>query len=1412
MLKNNFRQFGRFGYLMIALMLSPLVITLAYSAANQPPLKPTIKYLGPAADFAFRLLLEAETMSIKTTGQADPAVNPTTWLMTESGDIAENVNFPETKEYNFILTAKGTEIEGEWPTVEVRIDQQTKATVTVNSAVYKRLIMRFEVPAGMHEVALAYVNGSTQPPGTRQLSLDSLHISDLPYVPGQMLVRFKRAGQNALLSCPDKIFATEGSFRAKTADNSSSLDELLAKYPVYSAKPISGVCENPSPMAAQEEEDPIDVKGIFKYEVALTTNIDKMVTDYQADQHVVYAETDNFHKINKTVNDPRFSELWALFKIEAPQAWDISNGEGNNVIAVVNDTGVDYTHEDLKDHMWRNSGEIPDNGIDDDNNGYVDDVYGYDFVYGDSNPMDGNRHGTHVAGTIGAVSNNGIGVAGVAPQVRIMATKGLEDDGSGPTSALGEGIIYATAVSQKEKRRMVINNSWGGGDRSITLENIVSNAVSQGVVVVFAAGNDYGLPPTSPNNMGEVICVGATDRNDRAASFSNRGSALDVSAPGVSILSTVPGGYFVLQGTSMAAPHVAGLAALILGKNPSLTPKEVETIIRNTADNVIGDPLMGTGRINAFKALGGSTLPDTDPPIISNIRAESITSNSAVISWTTNEIADSQVDYDTTSNTFRNSTPVQDISTKVTSHRVTLTGLSPETKYYFRVRSKDAAPTPNAAVSGEQSFTTLPTGGGNITLSVSSTNISVKGDVSVSWTAPAGSTMANDWIAMYPANVTDNTQYIRPFYNTHRTNGTLTGSIKFSSPHTDNTGDYVFRYLVNDSFTHVAQSAVVHIGPVANPPVISSVQFSNVTAAGATITWSTDRPADSQVEYGTTTAYGNLTLLDPVLGLSHSVALSGLNAQTTYHFRVKSKDAAGLSAQSGDFSFTTLAGGNDTTPPTISVFKIQADGKEALPGGQLEVKTAGQKPKAIWSTADAGSGIKEVKLKRANFVAGKCDMDIRTDVDCGWMYLVTNGAAVNPTGFTDSLAAEKADYLYSLEAWDNAGNCALENGDPCGDNNGGDKIPLAPTNLTAIAISSTQINLSWTDNSINESGFKIERGPGSSPSSWSEIATVGVDVKSYSNTGLTASTTYSYRVRAYNTAGNSNYSNTASATTTTSNNPCKKDLCIEKGPIWTTLAYPGEGTFSFVVTNNTNKDTGYLKVELRVKRHMSLVDWKVVDQKTFENIPANGGSVSGSFTWAPNEAVTPYDKRYNYFVEAKIYETDLKAGEVDPIQFSGTKYDNLQVFQYPQNSWPSLVHLNDVKTSGISFTFRTINMDCYESSNEHEGPIVDRVYLYYKGEKLLPPLYESPAGPGTPHYVALVGNGELDPNDNTLKICTEDGINKPKPGAYYENTTKKWIPTETGTYSLQVITDEDNKDTEWNESDNEFWHTITVLP
>lgn len=311
---------------------------------------------------------------------------------------------------------------------------------------------------------------------------------------------------------------------------------------------------------------------------------------------------------NNGKNGGIFSSGVAGEDINVMKAWDITKGAtGDKTIKIaVIDTGVDYNHPDLKAQMDVNLAELNGKkGVDDDGDGYVDNIYGYDFVNKDGDPADGHGHGTHCAGVIGA-SHNSIGIAGVMANVKIVGLKFLSDKGS------GESIDAIAAIDYAIKKGVhVMSNSWGGGDKEQALLDAITAAEQAGITFVAAAGNDSNnndSRSTYPANyeVSNVISVGSFTNAGSRSSFSNYGvKTVHVSAPGSSILSTYKGGYSNLSGTSMAAPHVSGIVGLLLSQEPGLTPAQIrERLIKtSTQTSKLKSASMSGGRVDAYRAL-----------------------------------------------------------------------------------------------------------------------------------------------------------------------------------------------------------------------------------------------------------------------------------------------------------------------------------------------------------------------------------------------------------------------------------------------------------------------------------------------------------------------------------------------------------------------------------------------------------------------------------------------------------------------------------------------------------------------------------------------------------------------------------------------------------------------------------------
>lgn len=396
-----------------------------------------------------------------------------------------------------------------------------------------------------------------------------------------------------------KVHDTSAVQLSPYAYNIPQLNQLIG---FYNADTIYPAFQTPDPV----------LQKVYRMDFLQKQLVDSLIADLEQLPFVEYAEKVDICLTSHIPNDLDPVQ-WHLAKVSAPLAWDLTTGSSSVIVAIV-DNAVDVNHPDLAANIWVNPGEIPNNGIDDDVNGYIDDIHGYDVADNDNDPSPPSsttvtspfNHGTHCAGITSATTNNGTGIASLGYSIKIMGVKCSPDTGNGSQLiASYEGIDYAIAAGAN-----IISMSFGGSSSPFTGQLIINAATARGITLIAAAGNSGTSTPFYPAAFNNVIAVGATDQGDNKASFSNYGSYVDVMAPGVNIYSTLAGGnsYGFLSGTSMACPLVSGLAGLILSANSSLSPSNIETIIESGCENIyptnpsyVGQ--LGAGRINAFNSL-----------------------------------------------------------------------------------------------------------------------------------------------------------------------------------------------------------------------------------------------------------------------------------------------------------------------------------------------------------------------------------------------------------------------------------------------------------------------------------------------------------------------------------------------------------------------------------------------------------------------------------------------------------------------------------------------------------------------------------------------------------------------------------------------------------------------------------------
>ncbi|TFG47893.1 MAG: hypothetical protein E4H40_05630, partial [Candidatus Brocadiia bacterium] len=476
----------------------------------------------------------------------------------------------------------------------------------------------------------------------------AINKADENFVPDEIIIKLRDSSSynSSKLSPPDAangglkasgaVIKLNSKYRAKEVwqlfrdfrSNQEKLEKLKTK-------PATQLSNKEKHTLARLKRAPKGVKapnlaGFYriKFDLPKGQNIQNVLKEYQNCPDVETAELNYIVHTCKEPNDPLYGLQWALKNvgqdypdsgrfslspgkmdsdIDAEKAWDHVTGDANVVVAVI-DTGVDYNHRDLNGNMWTNEPELNGIvGVDDDGNGYIDDIYGFDFANKDSDPIDDRGHGTHCAGIIGSRGDNGFDTTGVSWNSKIMAVKFLSVAGSGTSGDAVEAIYYAVNNGAD-----VLSNSWGGSFPASLLENAVAYAYSQGVVFVASAGNNNLGFPLFPASYEHVISVAATDSKDIKASFSNYGTLVDIAAPGVDILSlrakgTALGTLYdeyttILSGTSMACPYVSGACAILLSIDADASVGHIQDILIRSTDPV--DPkICQSGRLNVNMAV-----------------------------------------------------------------------------------------------------------------------------------------------------------------------------------------------------------------------------------------------------------------------------------------------------------------------------------------------------------------------------------------------------------------------------------------------------------------------------------------------------------------------------------------------------------------------------------------------------------------------------------------------------------------------------------------------------------------------------------------------------------------------------------------------------------------------------------------
>lgn len=425
-----------------------------------------------------------------------------------------------------------------------------------------------------------------------------------PHLAGELLVRLRPQTQ----------------LQSQTSEGSpfAGLGQVAARYPLGGA------------VALSESLTSAEILHL-KLDDQSDRSLEQAIKRLQQDPRVEYAVTnDLLTNLGEVRPNDLHPELYGMERISAPQGWaDTSGTRAKAPLIAVIDSGVDYRHPDLAQNIWTNPNEIP-NGLDDDGNGIVDDIHGYNAAEKTGDPMDGGSHGTHVAGTVAAVGNNGLGVTGVAWQAQLMPLKFISG-GFGSTADAISALVYADA-----KGARLTQNSWGGVAPNQALIDTLKASPALHICAAGNDGNNSDVQPLFPAAypLENILAVAATDHNDQLAQFSNYGQeAVDLAAPGVKTYSTMPNGeYGFKSGTSMATPHVSGAASLILTKFPHLSNQELKDRLMFSTDRLpqLEGKVASNGRLNLARALENDLVA---PAPVGNLRAGESTPQTVHLQW-----------------------------------------------------------------------------------------------------------------------------------------------------------------------------------------------------------------------------------------------------------------------------------------------------------------------------------------------------------------------------------------------------------------------------------------------------------------------------------------------------------------------------------------------------------------------------------------------------------------------------------------------------------------------------------------------------------------------------------------------------------------------------------------------------------
>jgi fibronectin type 3 domain-containing protein len=811
--------------------------------------------------------------------------------------------------------------------------------------------------------------------------------------------------------------------------------------------------------------------AIHAFRVQLNRNVSLQYALDRIRRHsdVLYVEPNHVLQAVATPNDPSWGSQYGPKKMQADLAWDYYEPQGQTVVAVV-DTGVDYTHPDLTDVLYRDASGT---------------VIGYNAITGTTNAADDQGHGTHCAGTIAARINNGKGVAGVAGwnplmagsdnYVKIMPVKVLDSSGNGSDSSVASGVIWAADHGAK-----VISLSLGGAGSSSTTSNAISYAWNKGCVVVAAAGNSGVSTPFYPAAYSNVISVGATDGSDTLASFSNYGSWVKVAAPGVGIYSSyVGGGYASMSGTSMATPHVAGLAALLRSQSPGLSNSQINTLITGNVDPYV--PYSGrtlgavAGRVNAYRALlaaRGTTVPTpTVPAAPTNLQATAGNAQVA-LTWTASTGAASY----TVKRSTSSGTGYATVASGLSGAAYTDSSVTNGTPYYYVVTATNTAG--EGAASSQVSAT--PASSGSTLPAPANLKATVTSYVYLTWNTVSGATSYR-----VKRSATSGTGY------TTIATG-LTGANYFDFGASSTSSTYYYVVTAVNAAGESANSAQVSNGSTTTTPTAPATPTGLQATAGngqVALTWTASSGATGyNVKRSTTSGSGYAAVASGQVTGTSFTDTSVANG-TIYYYVVTATNTAGESASSSQVSATPV--GSGLAAPTNLKATVTS---------------------YVYLTWNAVSGATSYRVKRSN-TSGTGFVSIATGL-------------TGPNYFDFGVSKGTTCY-YVVTAINATGESANSAQVSTGSTTSAPAAPAAPAGLEATA-GNGQVALTWTA-STGATGYNVKRST-TSGSGYAAVASGQVTGTSFTDTSVANGTTYYYVVTAINDGGESDGSSQVSAT------------------------------------------------------------------------------------------------------------------------------------------------------------------------------------------------------------------------------------------------------------------------------------------